>query len=141
MKKISMELGGNAPFIVFDDADQDAAVEGAIACKFRNNGQTCVCANRIYVQDAVYDAFAQKLGERLATMNVGDGFEGADFGPLIEPSAVDKVREHIEDAVRLGGEVVTGGDAHALGGLFFEPTILTGVTRQMKVTNEETFGH
>ena len=138
--KCSMELGGNAPFIVFDDADLDAAVEGAIACKFRNNGQTCVCANRIYVQDGVYDAFAEKLGARLATMKVGDGFDGVDFGPLIEPAAVDKVREHIEDAKAKGGEVVTGGDSHALGGLFFEPTILTGVTREMKVTTEETFG-
>ena len=138
--KCSMELGGNAPFIVFDDADLDAAVEGAIACKFRNNGQTCVCANRIYVQDGVYDAFAEKLGARVAAMKVGDGLEGADLGPLIEPAAVAKVKEHIEDAVAHGGTVVTGGAEHGLGGLFFEPTIVTGVTQDMKVATEETFG-
>ena len=138
--KCSMELGGNAPFIVFDDADLDAAIEGAIACKFRNNGQTCVCANRIYVQDGVYDAFAEKLAARLKQMKVGDGFEGADLGPLIEPSAMDKVREHIEDAKAKGGEVFYGGNAHELGGMFFEPTIVTGVTQEMKVATEETFG-
>ena len=138
--KCSMELGGNAPFIVFDDADLDAAVEGAIACKFRNNGQTCVCANRIYVQDSVYDAFAEKLAARLGQMKVGDGLEGSDLGPLIEPSAVDKVREHIEDATAKGGTVFYGGSAHDLGGLFFEPTIVTGATSDMKVATEETFG-
>ena len=138
--KCSMELGGNAPFIVFDDADLDAAVEGAIACKFRNNGQTCVCANRIYVQDGVYDAFAEKLSARLATMKVGDGLDGADLGPLIEPAAVDKVREHIEDATAKGGTVFYGGNAHDLGGLFYEPTIVTGATPDMKVSIEETFG-
>ncbi len=138
--KCSMELGGNAPFIVFDDADLDAAVEGAMACKFRNNGQTCVCANRIYVQDGVYDAFAEKLGKRLAQMKVGDGLDGADLGPLIEPAAVDKVREHIEDATSKGAKVVTGGTEHSLGGLFFEPTIVTGVTQDMMVASDETFG-
>ncbi len=138
--KCSMELGGNAPFIVFDDADIDAAVEGAIACKFRNNGQTCVCANRIYVQDGVYDAFAEKLAARLAQMTVGDGLAGADLGPLIEPAAVEKVREHIEDATAKGATVFYGGSAHDLGGLFFEPTIVTGATREMKVATEETFG-
>ena len=138
--KCSMELGGNAPFIVFDDADIDAAVEGAIACKFRNNGQTCVCANRLYVQDGVYDAFAEKLAKRLSGMKVGDGLEGSDLGPLIEPSAVDKVREHIEDATAKGGTVFYGGSASDLGGLFFEPTIVTGATREMKVATEETFG-
>ena len=138
--KCSMELGGNAPFIVFDDADLDAAVEGAILCKFRNNGQTCVCANRIYVQDGVYETFAEKLGKRLSQMKVGDGLEGADLGPLIEPAAVDKVREHLEDAKAKGGTVAYGGSEHALGGLFFEPTIVTGVTQEMKVSKEETFG-
>ncbi len=138
--KCSMELGGNAPFIVFDDADLDAAVEGAIACKFRNNGQTCVCANRIYVQDGVYDAFAEKLSVRLAQMTVGDGLEGADLGPLIEPAAVDKVMDHIADATSKGGSVLTGGKAHEMGGMFFEPTIVTGVTQDMKVAQEETFG-
>jgi succinate-semialdehyde dehydrogenase/glutarate-semialdehyde dehydrogenase len=138
--KCSMELGGNAPFIVFDDADLDAAVEGAILSKFRNNGQTCVCANRLYVQDGVYDAFAGKLAKRLGQMKVGDGLDGADLGPLIEASALDKVREHIEDAKAKGGTVVAGGSAHGLGGLFFEPTIVTGVTQDMKVAKEETFG-
>ncbi len=138
--KCSMELGGNAPFIVFDDADLDAAVEGAIACKFRNNGQTCVCANRLYVQDGVYDAFAAKLSKRLSEMTVGDGLDGADLGPLIEPAAVEKVREHIEDAKSKGGSVLSGGDAHDLGGLFFQPTVVTGVTQDMKVATEETFG-
>ncbi|RZV99641.1 MAG: NAD-dependent succinate-semialdehyde dehydrogenase, partial [Rhodobacteraceae bacterium] len=138
--KCSMELGGNAPFIVFDDADLDAAVEGAIACKFRNNGQTCVCANRIYVQDGVYDAFAEKLAAKLDQMKVGDGLAGADLGPLIEPSAVDKVREHIEDAKAKGGLVFYGGEEHDLGGLFFKPTIVTGATQEMKVATEETFG-
>jgi succinate-semialdehyde dehydrogenase/glutarate-semialdehyde dehydrogenase len=138
--KCSMELGGNAPFIVFDDADLDAAVEGAIACKFRNNGQTCVCANRIYVQDGVYDAFAEKLAARLGQMSVGDGLDGADLGPLIEPAAISKVKEHVEDAVAHGATVLTGGAEHGLGGLFFEPTIVTGVTQDMKVATEETFG-
>ncbi len=139
--KCSMELGGNAPFIVFDDADIDAAVEGAILCKFRNNGQTCVCANRIYVQSGVYDAFAEKLAARLGKMKVGDGLEaGTDLGPLINDDAVAKVREHIADAKTKGGTVLTGGDAHGLGGRFFEPTIITGATREMAVSAEETFG-
>jgi len=138
--KCSMELGGNAPFIVFDDADLDAAVEGAMMCKFRNNGQTCVCANRIYVQAGVYDAFAAKLGAALAKKKVGDGLDGADLGPLIEMSAVQKVQDHIKDAISKGAVVQTGGKPHALGGMFFEPTILTGVTQSMAVATEETFG-
>ena len=138
--KCSMELGGNAPFIVFDDADLDAAVEGAIACKFRNNGQTCVCANRIYVQDGVYDAFAEKLAARLKKMKVGDGLDGADLGPLIDENAVKKVREHIEDATSKGAMVFYGGNSSNVGPLFFEPTVITGVTPEMKVSVEETFG-
>ena len=125
VKKISMELGGNAPFIVFDDADLDAAVDGAIASKYRNAGQTCVCANRILVQDRVYDAFAAKLAERVAKLKVGNGLEpGVTIGPLIDEAAVEKVEEHIADAVAKGAKVVTGGKRHALGGLFFEPTVL-----------------
>ncbi len=138
--KCSMELGGNAPFIVFDDADLDAAVEGAIACKFRNNGQTCVCANRIYVQDGVHDAFAEKLAKRLGQMKVGDGLDGADLGPLIDDAAVEKVREHIADATSKGATVFYGGSAHDLGGTFFQPTIVTGVTQEMQVATDETFG-
>ena len=139
--KCSMELGGNAPFIVFDDADLDEAVKGAILSKFRNNGQTCVCANRIYVQAGVYDAFASKLAEAVGRMRVGDGLEdGIDLGPLIEPKAADKVREHIEDAVAKGARVLTGGHGHPLGGSFFEPTVVTGATRDMLVAHEETFG-
>ena len=139
--KASMELGGNAPFIVFDDADLDAAVEGAMISKYRNNGQTCVCANRIYVQAGVYDAFAEKLAAAVNKMKIGDGFEdGVTTGPLITGDAVEKVEEHIEDAVSKGAKVVTGGKRHALGGTFFEPTVLTDVTRDMMVTNDETFG-
>jgi succinate-semialdehyde dehydrogenase/glutarate-semialdehyde dehydrogenase len=139
--KCSMELGGNAPFIVFDDADLDAAVVGAMASKFRNNGQTCVCANRIYVQAGVYDAFSQKLAAALAKTKVGDGLaEPVDFGPLINADAVEKVEEHIADVVAKGGKVVTGGKRHDLGGTFFEPTIVTGVTQDMLVSQEETFG-
>ncbi|WP_300512661.1 NAD-dependent succinate-semialdehyde dehydrogenase [Aliiroseovarius sp.] len=139
--KCSMELGGNAPFIVFDDADLDAAVEGAIACKFRNNGQTCVCANRIYVQEGVYDAFAQKLSAAVAALPVGDGLaEGTALGPLISEAAVDKVRQHIADATAKGAEVILGGKEHASGGLFFEPTIVTGATREMDFATDETFG-
>jgi len=139
--KCSMELGGNAPFIVFDDADLDAAVEGAILCKFRNNGQTCVCANRIYVQAGVYDAFAEKLTAKLKEMKVGDGLEeGTSFGPLINSEAVEKVREHIEDALSKGGKVAFGGSQHNLGGTFFQPTIVTGVTQDMQVAQDETFG-
>jgi succinate-semialdehyde dehydrogenase/glutarate-semialdehyde dehydrogenase len=141
VKKVSMELGGNAPFIVFDDADLDAAVAGAIACKFRNNGQTCVCANRIYVQDGIYDAFAEKFAAAVGKLKVGDGLKpGTDLGPLIEPAAVDKVRAHLEDAVAKGAHVLTGGDIHELGGQFFQPTIVTGATAAMRVAREETFG-
>jgi succinate-semialdehyde dehydrogenase / glutarate-semialdehyde dehydrogenase len=141
IKKTSMELGGNAPFIVFDDADLDAAVEGAMISKYRNNGQTCVCANRIYVQSGVYDAFAEKLALAVSKMKIGDGFEaGVTTGPLISEAAVDKVIEHIEDAKSKGAKVLTGGTRHNLGGTFFQPTILTGVTREMQVAGDETFG-
>ncbi len=141
VKKCSMELGGNAPFIVFDDADLDAAVEGAIMCKFRNNGQTCVCANRIYVQDGIYDAFAEKLAAALEKRKVGDGLkEGTDLGPLIDADAVDKVREHLEDARAKGATVFYGGNGHEAGELFFEPTIVTGATQDMAFATEETFG-
>lgn len=141
IKKLSLELGGNAPFIVFDDADLDAAVEGAIASKYRNAGQTCVCSNRIYVQSGVYDAFAQKLAERVRSLTVGDGTqEGVVIGPLIDAKAVEKVEEHIGDAVAAGAQVLVGGNRHELGGTFFEPTVLTGVTKAMKVAREETFG-
>jgi succinate-semialdehyde dehydrogenase/glutarate-semialdehyde dehydrogenase len=141
VKKVSMELGGNAPFIVFDDADLDEAVKGAMVSKFRNTGQTCVCANRIYVQEGVYDAFAAKLKDAVAAMVVGDGLKGAtQQGPLIEMSAVEKVEEHIADAVGKGAKVALGGKRHALGGTFFEPTILTGVTQDMQVAKDETFG-
>ena len=139
--KCSMELGGNAPFIVFDDADLDAAVQGAMASKYRNNGQTCVCANRIYVQAGVYDAFAEKLAAAVAKMRIGDGLDdGIDTGPLINAAAVEKVEEHIADATSKGAKVIAGGKRHALGGNFFEPTILTGVTQDMAVATEETFG-
>jgi succinate-semialdehyde dehydrogenase/glutarate-semialdehyde dehydrogenase len=141
VKKVSMELGGNAPFIVFDDADLDKAVEGAMASKFRNTGQTCVCANRILVQDGVYDKFAAKLTAAVNAMKVGDGLKGeVQQGPLIDMAAVAKVEEHIQDAVKKGAKVVTGGKRHTLGLTFFEPTVLTGVTTEMKVTKEETFG-
>ncbi|RMF35486.1 MAG: NAD-dependent succinate-semialdehyde dehydrogenase [Alphaproteobacteria bacterium] len=139
IKKASMELGGNAPFIVFDDADLDAAVEGAMVSKYRNAGQTCVCANRIYVQSGVYDAFAEKLVAAVAKLKVGDGFEeGVTTGPLIDEAALAKVEEHVADATRLGAKVAYGG--HALGGTFYEPTVLTGVVQGMKVAREETFG-
>jgi succinate-semialdehyde dehydrogenase/glutarate-semialdehyde dehydrogenase len=139
--KLGLELGGNAPFIVFDDADLDAAVEGAMISKYRNNGQTCVCANRIYVQAAVYDAFAEKLAAKVSAMKVGDGFEeGVVAGPLITEKAVEKVEEHIADALEKGGAIAVGGKRDARGGLFFQPTILTGVTSAMKVAKEETFG-
>jgi succinate-semialdehyde dehydrogenase/glutarate-semialdehyde dehydrogenase len=141
IKKLSLELGGNAPFIVFDDADLDAAVEGAIISKYRNAGQTCVCANRLYVQAGVYEAFAEKLVAAVAKLKVGNGFEpGVQQGPLIDQAAVAKVEEHIEDAVSKGGNVLLGGKRHALGQTFFEPTVLAGVTPQMKVAKEETFG-
>ncbi|MDQ2067428.1 NAD-dependent succinate-semialdehyde dehydrogenase [Xinfangfangia sp. CPCC 101601] len=139
--KCSMELGGNAPFIVFDDADLDAAVAGAMMSKFRNNGQTCVCANRIYVQAGVYDAFAAKLKEAVSKTKVGDGLaEEVQFGPLVNFAAVEKVEEHIADATSKGAKIEIGGARHALGGNFFQPTVLTGVTDAMIVTNEETFG-
>ncbi|SEN12235.1 succinate-semialdehyde dehydrogenase / glutarate-semialdehyde dehydrogenase [Roseovarius tolerans] len=138
--KCSMELGGNAPFIVFDDADLDAAVEGAILCKFRNNGQTCVCANRIYVQAGVYDAFAAKLKAAVEKMKVGDGLEeGTSLGPLINADALVKVREHVADATAKGGTVILGG-AEETDGLFLPPTIITGATRDMDFATEETFG-
>ena len=141
VKKASMELGGNAPFIVFDDADLDAAVEGAIASKYRNAGQTCVCANRLLVQDGVYDAFAAKLAEAVNKLKVGNGLEaGVVQGPLIDMAAVEKVEEHIADALGKGAKIVVGGSRHALGGSFFQPTVLSGVTTDMKVTREETFG-
>ena len=141
VKKASMELGGNAPFIVFDDADLDAAVEGALASKYRNTGQTCVCANRLLVQDTVYDAFAAKLTEKVKSMKVGNGMEpGVVQGPLIDKAAVAKVEEHISDAIAKGAKVLTGGKRHALGGTFFEPTVLANVNTTMKVTKEETFG-
>ncbi|WP_449044227.1 NAD-dependent succinate-semialdehyde dehydrogenase [Paracoccus versutus] len=137
--KCSMELGGNAPFIVFDDADLDAAVEGAMASKFRNNGQTCVCANRIYVQAGVYDEFARRLAAAVDKLRVGDGLEeGVTTGPLINRDAVEKVQEHIQDAVEGGAIVVTGGKPRE--GLFFDPTVVTGITDRMKVASEETFG-
>lgn len=141
VKKVSLELGGNAPFIVFDDADLDAAVEGAIASKYRNTGQTCVCTNRLIVQDGVYDAFVEKLTAAVSRMKVGNGLEG-DFqqGPLIDMAAVEKVEEHIADAVAKGATIALGGKRHALGRSFFEPTIITGVTDEMLVAREETFG-
>ncbi|MAY87069.1 NAD-dependent succinate-semialdehyde dehydrogenase [Arenibacterium halophilum] len=139
--KCSMELGGNAPFIVFDDADLDAAVEGAMICKFRNNGQTCVCANRIYVQAGVYDEFAKKLTAAVNKLNVGDGLTpGVTTGPLINADAIEKVKEHLEDATSKGAKLVAGGKPHELGGTFYEPTIVTGVTQDMMVAQDETFG-
>ena len=141
VKKLSLELGGNAPFIVFDDADLDAAVQGAIASKYRNTGQTCVCANRLLVQEGVYEEFARKLGAAVAKLRVGDGLKGAtDQGPLIDEKAIAKVEEHVADAVSKGAKVAAGGKRHSLGGTFYEPTILTGVTTQMLVAREETFG-
>jgi succinate-semialdehyde dehydrogenase/glutarate-semialdehyde dehydrogenase len=141
IKKLSFELGGNAPLIVFDDADLEAAVEGAIISKFRNTGQTCVCANRLYVQDGVYDAFAEKLVAAVKQLRVGNGFEaGVAQGPLIDEAAVEKVEEHISDAVSKGARVLLGGKRHNLGGTFFEPTVLADVTSKMKVAREETFG-
>ncbi|KES22977.1 MULTISPECIES: NADP-dependent succinate-semialdehyde dehydrogenase [Pseudomonas] len=141
IKKVSLELGGNAPFIVFDDADLDAAVEGALISKYRNNGQTCVCANRLYIQDGVYDAFVEKLKAAVAKLNIGNGLEqGITTGPLIDAKAVAKVEEHIADAVGKGAKVVAGGKPHALGGTFFEPTILVDVPNDAAVAKEETFG-
>jgi succinate-semialdehyde dehydrogenase/glutarate-semialdehyde dehydrogenase len=141
VKKLSLELGGNAPFIVFDDADLDAAIQGALASKYRNTGQTCVCANRLLIQAGVYEEFARRLKSAVAQLRVGDGLEGVtDQGPLIDAKAVAKVEEHIADAQALGAKVVLGGKRHALGGTFFEPTILTDVTPKMLVAREETFG-
>lgn len=141
IKKVSLELGGNAPFIVFNDADLDAAVEGAMMSKYRNAGQTCVCANRIYVQDDIYDAFTQKFVAAVNQIKVGDGTTaGINQGPLIDEAAVAKVQDHIADALSKGAKVATGGKAHSLGGLFFEPTVVTEVTSEMKVAREETFG-
>jgi len=141
IKKVSLELGGNAPFIVFDDADLDKAIEGAIISKYRNNGQTCVCANRIYVQDGVYDAFAEKLKVAVEKLKIGNGLEdGTTTGPLIDEKAVAKVKEHIEDAVAKGAKILSGGKTHALGGTFFEPTILADVPKNALVSKDETFG-
>jgi len=141
IKKLSLELGGNAPFIVFDDADLDAAVEGAIASKYRNAGQTCVCANRLYVHDKVYDAFARKLVAAVAQLKVGNGVEpGVLQGPLINEDAVAKVESHIADALDKGARVLAGGKRHSIGGTFFEPTVLADVTPAMRVAKEETFG-
>jgi succinate-semialdehyde dehydrogenase / glutarate-semialdehyde dehydrogenase len=141
VKKISLELGGNAPFIVFDDADLDAAAEGAMVSKYRNAGQTCVCANRLFVHDKVYDAFAAKLADRVRALKVGPGTElGVTQGPLINQEALDKVEEHVADATAHGAKITIGGKRHSLGGTFFEPTVLTGVTPDMKIFREETFG-
>lgn len=141
MKRMSLELGGNAPFIVFDDADLDAAVQGAIASKYRNTGQTCVCANRLLVQDGIYKEFSGRLVDAVATLRVGDGLKGAtDQGPLIDMNAVAKVEEHIADALAKGASVAAGGKRHALGGSFFQPTVLTGVKPDMMIAREETFG-
>lgn len=141
MKKVSMELGGNAPYIVFDDADIDAAVQGAVANKFRNAGQVCVSVNRFYIQEGVYDEFTRKLSEAVKALKVGNGMdEGVVVGPLIESSAVDKVREHVEDAVAKGAKVLTGGEPHALGGNFWQPTVLGDCSDGMKLAQEETFG-
>jgi succinate-semialdehyde dehydrogenase / glutarate-semialdehyde dehydrogenase len=141
IKKLSLELGGNAPVLIFDDADLDVAVRGAMATKFRNMGQTCVCANRIYVQDGIYDRFVAAFSDAVSKMRIGDGMaEGTEQGPLIDDDAVAKVQEHIEDAIALGGSVTTGGKPHALGGTFFEPTVIAGAHSEMKIAREETFG-
>ena len=141
IKKLSLELGGNAPFIVFDDADLNKAVEGALASKFRNSGQTCVCTNRVYAQSGIYDEFCRKLSEKVAALKLGNGLdEGVNQGPLIEEKAVEKVEQHIADALSKGAVCLTGGKRSALGGTFFEPTVLSGVTAQMAVAREETFG-
>jgi succinate-semialdehyde dehydrogenase/glutarate-semialdehyde dehydrogenase len=141
LKKLSLELGGNAPFIVFDDADLDAAVEGAMQSKYRNTGQTCVCANRLLVQDGIYDAFAEKLAQRVRALRVGDGLAGpTDQGPLIDAKAVQKVEEHVADALAKGARIVAGGKRHALGGNYYEPTVLADATPAMLLAREETFG-
>jgi succinate-semialdehyde dehydrogenase/glutarate-semialdehyde dehydrogenase len=141
VKKVGLELGGNAPFIVFDDADLDAAVEGAIASKFRNTGQTCVCANRLFAQDRIYDAFVDKLTRAVGALRVGDGTQaGVTQGPLIDEAAVAKVEEHVADALRKGARATIGGKRHALGRTFYEPTVLADVTPEMQISREETFG-
>lgn len=141
IKKLSLELGGNAPFLVFDDADIDAAVEGAIASKYRNAGQTCVCTNRFYVQDGIYDEFVEKLAVRTAALKIGNGMEaGSEIGPLIDTAAVVKVQEHIDDALGKGGRLIVGGEASPLGKTFFTPTVIADVTSDMKIASEETFG-
>ena len=141
VKKMSLELGGNAPLLVFDDADLDVAVEGAMLSKFRNAGQTCVCANRIFVQDGIYDAFAKRLAEKAASMTVGAGTtDGVEQGPLIDQQGFEKVCNHVEDAIANGANVMAGGKPHSLGGTFFEPTVLTGMTPKMRMFREETFG-
>jgi succinate-semialdehyde dehydrogenase/glutarate-semialdehyde dehydrogenase len=141
MKRMSMELGGNAPFIVFDDADIDRAVEGAMIAKYRNAGQTCVCTNRFYVQAGIYDAFAEKLAKAVLAVKVGNGLEaGVQIGPMIDMKAVEKVEEHLADATAKGATIVAGGKRHKLGGSYFEPTVVKGVTQAMKVATEETFG-
>lgn len=141
IKKVSLELGGNAPFIVFDDADIEAAVAGALASKYRNTGQTCVCANRLLIQDGIYDEFAAQLAKAVSQLKIGDGLKGeTQQGPLINLAAVEKVESHINDAVAQGAQVICGGKRHSLGGTFFEPTILTNVTPTMRVAHEETFG-
>ncbi|NBB08773.1 NAD-dependent succinate-semialdehyde dehydrogenase [Pseudomonas sp. SLFW] len=141
LKKVSLELGGNAPFIVFDDADLDAAVKGAMASKFRNTGQTCVCVNRFFIQDAVYEDFTRKLAEAVALMRVGNALEGeTEQGPLINNAALGKVEQHVGDALEKGGKLLCGGQRHALGGTFFEPTVITEVNDQMLIAQEETFG-
>jgi len=140
-KHVSLELGGNAPFIVFDDADLDAAVAGALASKYRNSGQTCVCANRVFVQDAIYDAFAEKFTAAVAHLKVGEGFTpDVETGPLISAAALEKVEAHIADALTHGATLLTGGARHALGGQFFQPTVLAGCTPDMQVCRDETFG-
>ena len=141
MKKVSMELGGNAPYIVFDDADLDAAVKGAITCKFRNTGQVCVCINRIYVQDGVYDAFVSRLVEEVRKLKVGNGMDdGVIVGPLIDIKGLEKVEDHVKDALEKGGRLMEGGERHKLGGNFFQPTVIADATDDMKVAHEETFG-
>ncbi|HAV45103.1 MAG TPA: succinate-semialdehyde dehydrogenase (NADP(+)), partial [Halomonas sp.] len=141
VKKVSLELGGNAPFIVFDDADIEDAVTGALDSKFRNAGQTCVCANRIYVQSGVYDAFVERLAQRTSELSVGKGSaEGVEVGPLISEKAVEKVEAHVQDALDKGGRLITGGKRHALGGTWFEPTVVADVTADMACAREETFG-
>jgi succinate-semialdehyde dehydrogenase/glutarate-semialdehyde dehydrogenase len=141
LKHVSLELGGNAPFIVFADADLDAAVDAALASKYRNSGQTCVCANRVFVQDAIYDAFAQKFAAVVAQLKVGEGFTpDVETGPLISAAALDKVEAHIADALAQGATLLTGGARHALGGQFFQPTVLAGCSPAMQICRDETFG-